>query len=255
MWGGVRRSCTRVIVPRSGGLAHTSSRPIGKRTNPLFRDELEGGIERAAHVLPEEMESWITFRDITVNTILKDKAKRGIWPPTKTERSMFEPLPEDQARQPVAEPGLYIPLSAIAENSTVFDAISKMQATRFGAVVILRADSKQHLELQANGKVPIHLQGIFTERDLLIKAIRSDKPPRAIAVTDVMTKEVTTVNPETTAARCMEMMTLYRFRHLPVIDANGISWGIISIGDIVKHILDEQRQTIHFLKEYIQRTY
>lgn len=246
----MRIAAPRLILPRQARTMHATP-----HANRRFRDELDSAAERTERVLPEEMESWITFRDIKVNMILRDKAKRGIWPPAKPNKSMFTSHPEDQTLRPATDPTQFVPLSAIEETASVYDAVSKMQLAQFGAVVVLRSDSMKHLELQTKGKAPIHLQGIFTERDFLTKAFQSDKSPHSIPVADIMTKNVTTVSPETTAARCMEMMTEFRFRHLPVVDTNGLSWGIVSIGDIVKYILDEQRQTIQYLKEYIQRTY
>jgi CBS domain-containing protein len=69
-------------------------------------------------------------------------------------------------------------------------------------------------------------------------------------VRDIMTSPVTTISPDEAVHNCMEIMTQKRIRHLPVVDRTGLV-GMISIGDLVKAVIEEQQQTIDHLERYI----
>ena len=66
-----------------------------------------------------------------------------------------------------------------------------------------------------------------------------------------MTRRVVTVGPEASVRRCMQLMTEKRFRHLPVVDADGAMVGVISIGDLVSAVIEEQKETIEQLEKFI----
>jgi CBS domain-containing protein len=70
-------------------------------------------------------------------------------------------------------------------------------------------------------------------------------------VAEIMTAEIRTVGSESTVAECMELMTEYRIRHLPVLDDDGRVAGVISIGDVVKAMIAQQRDMIDQLERYI----
>eukprot|EP01027_Heterolobosea_sp_BB2_P022497 GEZU01033139.1.p1 GENE.GEZU01033139.1~~GEZU01033139.1.p1 ORF type:complete len:301 (+),score=71.85 GEZU01033139.1:103-1005(+) len=132
----------------------------------------------------------------------------------------------------------------IDENITVFDAVKMMSEKKIGAVVVTPSNN------------PKKVSGMFTERDYLNKVILKGLSSKTTIVKDIMSKNITTVTTDTSAGECMNIMTTRRFRHLPVIDKEtGELVGLISIGDIVKYILTEQRKTIEFLEDYVQRTY
>lgn len=94
------------------------------------------------------------------------------------------------------------------------------------------------------------LKGIFTERDYARKIILKGKSSRDTAIQEVMTTDPHTIAPNEAIDRCMQLMTDNHFRHLPVLDGGRII-GIISIGDLVKSIIEDQQQTISQLQSYI----
>jgi len=94
------------------------------------------------------------------------------------------------------------------------------------------------------------LKGIFTERDYARKIILQGKSSRDTAIHEVMTKDPHTITPDEAIDQCMQLMTNKHFRHLPVLDS-GTVVGIISIGDLVKSIVEDPQQTISQLQRYI----
>ena len=113
----------------------------------------------------------------------------------------------------------------------------------------------QALELMAEkevGALPVveggQLVGIFSERDFARTAIRHDC--LNLPVSDLMTHNVITISPEQSIEECMALITDERIRHLPVVD-DGQLIGLVSIGDIIKTMIDMQRSTINQLENYI----
>ena len=96
------------------------------------------------------------------------------------------------------------------------------------------------------------LSGIVSERDCLWKVIAPGNSPRTTLVKEAMTPiaQMKTVTPAQTVEECMELMTARRHRHLPVL-ADGKLAGLISIGDVVKSLIDAQQATIQSLEKYI----
>ena len=124
-------------------------------------------------------------------------------------------------------------------NDTVLDAISLMAQVNIGAVLVQQNET---------------IAGIFTERDYLQKiALKSLSSPQT-KVGDVMTSPVISADPGDSIQHCMETMTTCHCRHLPVVE-NGKLLGIVSIGDLVKKMLDEKQNEVEKLSEYITGTY
>jgi len=96
------------------------------------------------------------------------------------------------------------------------------------------------------------LIGMVSERDYARKVILEGRSSRENTTGDIMTNELYVVKPETTVDECIALMTEKRVRHLPVLD-KGKLIGLVSIGDVVKAIIKEQRIEIKFLNEYIMR--
>ena len=117
----------------------------------------------------------------------------------------------------------------------MFDAIKLMADKNIGALLVMEADE---------------VAGIITERDYARKVVLMSRSSKQTTVREIMTSAVMYVGPEQTSEECMVLMTENRLRHLPVIDA-GRLLGIISIGDLVKDIIAEQRFTIEQLEHYI----
>lgn len=126
-------------------------------------------------------------------------------------------------------------LLAIAPHASVYDALVLMAEHEIGALVVLDGGG---------------LAGMFSERDYARKVILFGKSSRELRVSDVMTRRVVCVNPDTTVDECMAIMTNRRVRHLPVL-AGVQTTGVVSIGDVVKELLVEQQFTIAHLERYI----
>ena len=92
--------------------------------------------------------------------------------------------------------------------------------------------------------------GMLTERDYARKIVLQDRSSRTTKVRDIMTDSVYYVGPADTREHCMAMMTERHFRHLPVIDNDKLI-GLLSIGDLVKDVMSEQKFIIHELERYI----
>jgi CBS domain-containing protein len=124
-------------------------------------------------------------------------------------------------------------------NETVFDAISLMAQVNIGAVLVQKGDT---------------IAGIFTERDYLQRIALQSRSSKQTRVGDVMTTPVISADPDDSVQQCMETMTTCHCRHLPVVH-NGKLLGIVSIGDLVKKMLDEKQQEVEKLNQYITGTY
>jgi CBS domain-containing protein len=119
--------------------------------------------------------------------------------------------------------------------STVFDALKTMAGKNVGALLVL-----------AEGT----LVGIFSERDYARKVVLRGKFSRDTLVRDIMTPNPITVRPDTGLEECMRIMTTHQVRHLPVLDGIAVA-GVISIGDVVKVIIESQQDMIGHLERYI----
>lgn len=118
---------------------------------------------------------------------------------------------------------------------SVYDALQIMMDKNVSALLILE-----------NGK----LSGIFTERDYARKIVLQGRSSKETRIRSVMTAGLITVAPGEGIERCMQIMTEKRIRHLPVVADTKVI-GIISIGDLVKQVIEEQQVTITQLQTYI----
>lgn len=119
--------------------------------------------------------------------------------------------------------------------ASVFEALKAMAEYDVGSLVVLDGE---------------HLIGIFSERDYARKIILLGKSSRDTAVREVMTTKVVCVKPSQTIDECMALMTDKRIRHLPVLSEKRVI-GVISIGDVVKETISEQKFIIEQLEHYI----
>lgn len=123
----------------------------------------------------------------------------------------------------------------ITPSASVYDAVKLMAEKSIGALVVLEGEK---------------IVGMITERDYARKIVLMARSSKDTAVRDIMTTSVMYVVPGHTSEDCMVLMTEHRLRHLPVID-DGKLIGLISIGDLVKDIITEQKFIIQKLEHYI----
>jgi CBS domain-containing protein len=121
-------------------------------------------------------------------------------------------------------------------DAPVTEVAQLLKAKRIGAVVVTDADEE--------------LCGIMSERDLACGLADHGANLLRMRVADLMTREISTCSPDDGIDRLMRQMTEGRFRHLPVME-DGRMIGIISIGDVVKHRLQELENEAHMLQDYI----
>jgi len=123
---------------------------------------------------------------------------------------------------------------SIGPNAMVFDAIRLMDEKNVGALPVV--DNKT-------------LIGVVSERDYTRKVIVKGRSSKDTPVSDIMTKELLTVNPSHSIAECMRIMTEKRVRHLPVLEGTNLV-GILSIGDVVNWLMSALKETIDNLERY-----
>lgn len=127
----------------------------------------------------------------------------------------------------------------IVESATVFEAIAYMVNMNTGSLVVL------------NEHKPC---GIVTERDYLRRVALEGRSSKNTLVREIMSSRLVYVDLDTDIEECMALMTHRRIRHLPVLDGIALA-GLISIGDIVRHLAGERERTIQELTSYIQGGY
>ncbi len=126
-------------------------------------------------------------------------------------------------------------VETVAPSASVFDAVRQMADKNIGALLVLEQQK---------------IVGIVTERDYARKIVLLGRSSKDTPVRDIMSSPVMYVRPDQTNEECMALMTDNRLRHLPVVD-QGKLLGLISIGDLVKDIISEQKFIIEQLEHYI----
>ena len=124
----------------------------------------------------------------------------------------------------------------ISKDQSVMQALILMSEKNIGAIIIVDSND-----------FPI---GIFSERDYARKVILKGKSSKDTLLDEVMTKELITVTKDYKIDQCMEIMTEKKIRHLPVLENKKII-GIISIGDVLKIMIKEQKDLINHLQKFI----
>lgn len=128
---------------------------------------------------------------------------------------------------------------SVNPQESVYDAIKKMSDLNVGALLVMEGNN---------------LAGIISERDYRNKIILMGRTSSTTPVKEIMVADVITVNSSDHIETCMEIMTDKKIRHLPVIDDQKIT-GVISIGDVLKSLINEQEGEINSLRNYISGDY
>ena len=133
-------------------------------------------------------------------------------------------------------------VETIAAAEPLLEAIRRMSEKHIGCLAVVTQAGK--------------LSGILSERDDLWKVVAAGKSPKTHRVKDALTplKQMDTVTPAQTVEECMGLISGRRHRHLPVLEGGKLV-GMISIGDVVKFLLDAQQSTIDSLEKYITGTF
>ncbi len=127
-------------------------------------------------------------------------------------------------------------IQSVHPDESVFDAIQKLANANIGSLIVIE-----------DGR-PV---GIFTERDYARSVVLQGKSSPTTPVRDIMTTRVIYVQPKQTVEECMAIMTDKHIRHLPVLSDDKLV-GMISIGDLVKSIIEDQKFTIEQLETFIR---
>ena len=128
---------------------------------------------------------------------------------------------------------------SIGPEATVLEAIQEMDRKNVGALLVMQKEK---------------VAGIISERDYTRKVILKNRSSKDTTVAEVMTRDVCYVTQNEQVNECMALMTEKRFRHLPIIE-DGKVLGLISLGDVVKTIIDEQDHQIKDYEKYIRGWY
>lgn len=126
-------------------------------------------------------------------------------------------------------------LFSIEPEDPVLEAIRMMADRHVGALLVMRGTE---------------LVGILSERDYARKVVLLGRSSAETPAWQIMTSPVVTVSPDNSVQECMRLMTERRIRHLPVTEGDRVV-GMVSIGDLVKAVIEEQQQTIEQLETYI----
>jgi CBS domain-containing protein len=126
-------------------------------------------------------------------------------------------------------------IHSVAPDAVVLDAIRIMAEEHVGALLVIDGG---------------RLVGIISERDYARKVVLKGRSSTSTPVRDIMSTEVVTISPDGSVDDAMRLMTQNRIRHLPVVRAGNVV-GVVSIGDLVKSVIEEQRHTIEDLQSYI----
>jgi CBS domain-containing protein len=127
-------------------------------------------------------------------------------------------------------------IHVVAPGASVIDAIRSMAEHHVGALLVMEGQE---------------LRGIVSERDYARKVILQGRSSSTTAVREIMTSPVVTLSAQSTVDDAMRLMTERRIRHLPVVNAGSVL-GVVSIGDLVKSVIEDQRHTIDELNSYIR---
>ena len=144
-------------------------------------------------------------------------------------------MPKTKIADVIAHKGASV--HAVSPNDTVYDALKLMAEKNCGCLLVKENE---------------RIAGMISERDYARKIVLYDKSSAETKVSDIMSSPVVTISPQETVEEAMASMINRNIRHLPVIDGQAQLVGVVSIGDLVKTIIENQKQVIQHMESYIQ---
>jgi len=124
----------------------------------------------------------------------------------------------------------------VSRTATVMDAIQAMAGAKVGSVAVVDGET---------------LEGIFSERDVMLRIVGEGRDPKTTLVEEVMTSPVQTIQKRTTGEEALRIMVQNHIRHLPVIDENGHVQAMVSMRSLLEEKVDELHQQLNSLESYI----
>ena len=133
----------------------------------------------------------------------------------------------------------HVPAVIVDAGDTVLYTVTMMSRERVGAVAVVDKTLKGNL------------QGIFTERDVMLRVVQEERNPRATPVRDVMTSPVVTASEKTTATEALTLMLDRHLRHLPILGSKGQLLGMLSIRNLLKNKVEDLENQLHSLDQFL----
>jgi CBS domain-containing protein len=124
----------------------------------------------------------------------------------------------------------------VSRNATVMEAVELMAAARVGSVLVVEDD---------------RLEGIFSERDVMLRVVMENRDPRKTEVEEVMTSPVHSIAQRTTGDEALRIMLQEHIRHLPVVDDKGRAQGMVGMRNLLEEKVRELHQQLDSLESYI----
>src|SRR6266571_4856050 len=129
--------------------------------------------------------------------------------------------------------------TTVEPGATVFEAVSVMAREGVGAVAVVEKAAKSQL------------QGIFTERDVMLRVVQQERNPRETQVGDVMTSPVEAASEETTAEEALTLMLERHLRHLPIVASDKQLLGMLSIRNLLEDRVEDLKRELHSMDQYL----
>ena len=133
----------------------------------------------------------------------------------------------------------HVPAAMVDAGDTVLYAVTVMARERVGATAVVDKILKGDL------------QGIFTERDVMLRVVQKERNPRTTLIRDVMTTPVETASEKTTAAEALNLMLERHLRHLPILGSKGQLLGMLSIRNLLMNKVEDLENQIHSLDQFL----
>ncbi len=130
----------------------------------------------------------------------------------------------------------HVPPATVEPSANVLEAVQVMAEESVGAVAVIE-----------QGK----LRGIFTERDVMLRVVLRERKPRETKISEVMTAPVETISEDTTAEDALNFMLERHIRHLPVLSSSGQFAGMLSIRNLLEHMVEDLQREVHSLDQYL----